>query len=98
MKKLTKTEVSLLLYFETVAVDQLALVDTLRMNQEDMVIANQWDKEKFVGFKRWTQRDSSGEIKALTYKVSLSDEAWKIAHKERKARAVRMITKHHGQR
>ena len=92
-KKLTKDELSLLLYFETRAVDHMGLIDTQHMNQDDLAIAKKWDEEKFASFNRWTQRNSDGSIKALTHRSVLSDEAWTLAHQERKARAERMSKK-----
>jgi len=86
---MTSDERSLLLYFETRAVDHGGLVDVKHMNKEDMEIAEKWDKEGFVKF---------GRIKFHSIAVSshwceLSDEAWNIAHAERKARCARIMSK-----
>jgi len=86
---MTSDERNLLLYLETRAVDFGGLVDAKHMNKEDMEIAEKWDKEGFVKF---------GRIKFHSIAVSshwceLSDEAWNIAHAERKARCARIMSK-----
>lgn len=83
MNKLKKAEESLLMFFESIAVDQWGWVDNVRkMNSEDLEIAKIWNKSGFVLFKR-SGRNYRGR-KQLTYIVKLSGEAWKLAHKLRK--------------
>ena len=91
--ELTKDELSLLLYLETRAVDQSGIVDTKHINETDFEIAHRWDKQGFITFKRWTQRDSLGDIKQLTYITTLSNEAWVAVAQERQARAKRLYEK-----
>ena len=86
---MTSDERNLLLYLETRAVDYGGIVDTKHMNKEDMEIAEKWDKEGFVKF---------GHIKfhsitVGTHWCELSEEAWNLAHTERRARCKRMMTK-----
>lgn len=90
---MTKDELSLLLYFETLAVDHRGVVDPARINADDIAIAQRWDKTGFCAFKRFTDRHvKTGAIKALTHLVTLSGEAWVAAHTERRARAQRMAS------
>ncbi len=87
LENLTKDELSLLLFFETLAVDHRGIVDDPRkMNEQDFKIAKQWNSEGFCSFKRYTMREFNGEVKMLTHIIELSDEAWSLAHQERKAR------------
>jgi len=95
---MTSDERSLLLYLETRAVDHGGLVDTIHMNKEDMDIAKEWDKEGFVKFGRIKFHSIavivvSGRTKASTYWCELSDEAWNLAHAERKARCLRIMSR-----
>ena len=51
--KLSKTEQSLLMFLEYVAVDLWGWVDDVRkLNTEDMEIARKWDENGFIFFKR----------------------------------------------
>lgn len=85
--EMTKTERSLLLYLETRAVDHRGFVRVEQMNEEDMAIAKRWNTEGFIEFKRVTKRGGNGL--ELTYAVRLTDAAWELVHKERRARAER---------
>jgi hypothetical protein len=85
---MTSEERSLLLYFEIRAVDHGGLVDTKHMNSEDMDIADKWNEKGFI---------KSGRIKApsiitYTHWCELSEEAWKLAHAERRARCKRVMS------
>ncbi|MBA7621882.1 hypothetical protein ES703_29252 [subsurface metagenome] len=95
---MTSDERNLLLYFETCAVDYGGKVDNRRMNKEDMYIAEEWNKEGFVKFGRIKFRSiiSTSPLKRFrknTHWCELSDEAWDIAHEERKARCARIMSK-----
>ena len=87
---MTSDERNLLLFFETQAVDYGGLIDLKqRMNKEDMEIAKKWNDEGFVKF---------GRIKFHSIAISshwceLSEDAWNIAHAERKARCLRIMSK-----
>jgi len=85
--QLSKVEKSLLLYLETRAVDYGGLVDISRMNEEDMSIAEQWNKSSFIKFGRvkiqYHNRDG-------THWCKLSPEAFRLAHAERIARCERI--------
>ena len=95
--KITKDERSLLLFFETCAVDRAGKVDTRRMNDDDMKIGSAWNENDFVRFGRIKFTDISKPPSRLlpnyTHWCELSEEAWKEAHKERRARAERMAKK-----
>lgn len=84
---MTKDEKSLLLFFETRAVDYGGRVNTQHMNEGDMKIAEGWNKSGFINFGRIVARhcNNSG-----THWCKFSDEAWKLAHQERKNRHDRI--------
>lgn len=88
-KELTKDEENLLMFLEYTAVDQWGWIDDMRkLNQDDLVIMEKWNEENFIFSKRG-RNISDG--KQLTYIVKLSDEAWELAHKLRKEKALRHI-------
>lgn len=88
---MTSDEKSLLLFLETQAVDYGGLVETKkRMNKEDFDIAKKWNEEGFVKFGRIKFHSIIGKS---THWCELSDEAWNIAHAERKARCARIMSR-----
>ncbi len=94
IEDMSKDERSLLLYFETAAVDYGGKLDGRRMNDIDFNNAKQWDKAGFVRFGRIY----SDDIKRLStnvfdHWVVLLDDAWTEAHRERRARNVRVESK-----
>ncbi len=99
LETMTSDERNLLLYFETCAVDYGGKVDNRHMNKEDMYIAEEWDKEGFVKFGRIKFRSIIRNISPLkrsrknTHWCELSDEAWNIAHAERRARCKRIMSR-----
>ena len=93
LSELSKDERSLLLYIESCAVDQGGLVHNLRINAEKRDILERWNKDKFIFFSRIT----TASLKILrnkhqTGQVFLSENAWELAHKERRARNLRMLS------
>ena len=87
---MTSDERSLLLFFETQAVDYGGLIDIKkRMNKEDFDIAKKWNDEGFVKFGRIKFHS----ILKSTHWCELSDEAWSLAHAERKARCTRIMSR-----
>ena len=87
LKTMSRDERSLLLFLETRQVDYGGRVNLQHMNKEDMEIAKKWDDEKFIGFGRIVVRNINLDGSSW---CKLSEEAFKLAHKERKARAKRM--------
>ncbi|KKM17129.1 hypothetical protein LCGC14_1678950 [marine sediment metagenome] len=87
LKTMSKDERSLLLFLETRYVDYGGRVNLQHMNLEDMDIVEKWNKEKFIFFGRIVMRNHNSDG---TNWCKLSQEAWKLAHEERKARAKRM--------
>ncbi len=87
LKKMSKDERSLLLFLETRQVDYGGRVNLQHMNKEDMDIAQKWNNEGFIGFGRIVARNINSDGSSW---CKLSEEAFKLAHKERKARAKRM--------
>lgn len=90
LESMTKDERSLLLYLETRAVDYGGKVDTRHMNAEDMAIAKNWNTEGFVKFGRIKFHDIN-ILSKMTHWCELSDEAWTLAHQERRARCTRIM-------
>lgn len=91
MDEMTKDERSLLLYLESRAVDNAGRVDTLRMNHDDNKILERWTSTGFVESGRICFADVRGsQTRQESAWVKLSDEAFRLAHAERKARALRL--------
>jgi hypothetical protein len=88
LQDLTKDERSLLLFFETNYVDHAGKLDPRRMNTEDFEIAKIWNESGFIEFGRVRFSDIGTEHRS--YYVFLTEEAMKLAHEERAARAKRM--------
>ena len=86
-EEMTKDEKSLLLFLETRQVDYGGRVNLQHMNDDDMEIAERWNKEGFVGFGRIVRRNHNSDG---THWCRLSKEAFKIAHEIRIERAERM--------
>mgnify|MGYP001605446918 CR=1 FL=1 len=84
---MTKPELSLLLYFETCAVDLGGRVDIRRINDTDLVIAKRWVDAGYLEFGRirTAYHNSQG-----THWVHLSDKATEDAQAERRTRTHRM--------
>lgn len=91
LETMTADERNLLLYLETRAVDHGGLVDIKHMNKEDMDIAKKWNDEGFIGFGRIKFHS----ITVSSHWTELSEEAWNLAHAERKAKCVRVMARQH---
>ena len=88
----TRDEKNLLLYFETQAVDYGGTLESVRMNADDFDIAKRWNEAGFVHFGRIAFHDIKmhGGVARDQWCV-LSEEAWKMAHAERRARCERVM-------
>lgn len=84
--QLTKDERSLLLYFETCAVDNSGRVEMIRLNDTDREIAKRWHASGFVRFGRIRAAFVTPRSSHYTH---LSEEAWALVHTLRKERAER---------
>lgn len=94
MELTTNSEKSLLLYFETQAVDYGGKLESVRMNTDDFAIAKRWNEAGFVQFGRIAFHDIKKNAGvARDHWCVLSDEAWKLAHAERRARCERVMAK-----
>jgi len=94
LEEMTKDERSLILFLETQAVDHGGIVDVAHMNGDDFEIAERWTGTGFakvgrIAFEFIPKHPSMGR-RAPTHWVHLSDEAFAMAHEERKARAGRV--------
>ena len=85
---MTPTERSLLLYLEACAVDSVGKINGSKMNNEDFTIAARWNNGGFISFGRIPHHDAART--GATHWVRLSDDAWELAHKERRSRSERM--------
>jgi len=85
---MTETEKSLLLFFETQAVDQGGRVFVRSMNDEDREIAKRWSAIDpfFVMFGRLSIKDCT---EGRTHYVKFSERAYEVAAILRKQRAER---------
>ena len=94
LSQMTKDERSLLLYFETQSVDHTGKVDPRRMDIHDTAIAKRWNESGFVRFGRLASECiTRGFGNYFNYWCELSEEAWELAHEERRARHKRMYEK-----
>ena len=91
LAKMDKDERSLLLYLETCLVDNRGRVDQKKLNNDDRHIMELWRDNGFVNFGR-IHPDEYME-KMGTHWVELSEDAWKLAHEERRARSRRLLEK-----
>ena len=89
LEEMNKDERSLLLFFETCAVDHGGAVHTQHMNSDDMELAKQWDESGFISFGRIAS-DFLPLPSGRTHCCGLSDEAWSLAHAERRSRYARI--------
>ena len=87
---MTKTELSLLLFFESRYVNYAGRVNTDHMNDEDFAIARRWSARSYIEFGRICSADIDADG---AYYVLMSDDAVADAHKERIARIARMQAK-----
>ena len=85
MELTTQDEKSLLLYMETQAVDYGGKLQSVRMRAADFALAKRWHDAGFVQFGLIANiKTTDGYARDLW--CILSDEAWGIAHAERRAR------------
>lgn len=91
ISEMSKDERSLLLFFETCLVDSHGKIDGRKMNLDDMHIAKGWNRDGFVEFGRLPGKwvFGAGQAYNQTHYVVFSEEAWELAHEERRARAAR---------
>lgn len=86
LENMNRHERSLLLYFETCAVDFNGRVDLRRLNDADVQIAECWNENGFIGFGRVCHKDHNSQGR---HWVELTEDAWSLAHQERRARHKR---------
>lgn len=88
----TKYFFSLILFFETALVEFGGTLNATHINREDFELANEMEKEKLITLKRLPFEYVNGDNpRKCTHRVTFSDIAWTIAHKERRDRAERLI-------
>lgn len=94
LSEMNRDQRSLLLYLETCAVDHGGSVDAIHMNHEDFRQAEEWAASGFIEFGRIAfgafPKQNGRE---RTSWVRFSDDAWRIAHEERRARCERLWSK-----
>jgi hypothetical protein len=89
LETMTKAEKSLLLYFETAAVDHDGKLQSERMNAEDFQIADGWVNDRFIEFGRVNFKDIRDTQFPFNHWVILSNDAWDVVQVLRKIRAER---------
>ena len=88
LSEMSKDERSLLLYIESVSVEYGGLIDSRKINVGDREILERWDQSGFISYSRLTWASiQTLHNKHCTDLVYLSEEAWRLAHEERRARA-----------
>ena len=87
-KRMTKDQKSLLLYWETRAVDHAGLVLPDHMNEDDFDQACQWNDSGFLTFRRRRIVEIS-EASKETHWVRFSSYAWTDVHRLRRERGMR---------
>lgn len=92
LEHMSREERSLLLYLETRQVDHRGAVDLRMMNEEDITRAEGWNKVGFVKFGRIAS-EHLRKVGKSSHWCELSEEAWTLAHQERRNRAARMAKK-----
>jgi hypothetical protein len=93
LSEMSKEEKSLLLFFETCAVNASGLVNSIHMNQKDFQIATKWKESGFIHFGRIPSKEL--QKNNPNHWVVLSEEAFLLALLERKARAKRNPCKYY---
>lgn len=87
-------ELSLLLFFETAAVDRGGVLESARMNAGDFAIAKRWNESGFVRFGRIAFKDINNRgTNPSDHWCVLSEEAWIAAHAERRSRSERLTSR-----
>jgi hypothetical protein len=92
LDEMTRDERAQLLYLESRAVDFQGVVDTGKMNEDDLVISERWAGESFIRFTRLLSKHIPGrrrEFANPSHCVELSPLAWEVVALERKRRAER---------
>lgn len=84
---MTREQRSILLYLEDCAVNKSGQVDDRCINAEEVAIVSKWKQKGFIEYGRIVIKDVN---KSGASWVKLSDGAFKLAHEERKARALRI--------
>lgn len=83
---MSKDEIGLLLYLESCCVDKESRINSLRMNETDWEIMKEWKLKNFIDYGRVCWKDAKNSAESSW--VSLSEEAWKAAHEQRRDRAA----------
>lgn len=86
LAEMNRDEKSLLIFLETCLVDYTGRVNAQHMNQLDQEIADRWTEEGFISFGRIASADHNSQG---AHWVEFTEEAWKLAHQERRARFER---------
>jgi len=89
-EELDEEDLSLLLFLETCLVDGNGKVDTQYMSEDDFKRAEVMQDAGIIKFGRIK---SKSIIDRKTHFTEFSDEAWAFAHKARRQRSDRMLSK-----
>ncbi len=86
---------TLLMFFETCAVDHGGRMDIQHMNTSDFEIAERWNDTMFVHFGQVASKDIKGPGQHLTHWCLLSDSAWETVAGLRRERADEEVSAVH---
>lgn len=95
LEDLSKVEKVVLLFLEACAVEYGGTVDTDQMSKYAFLIAEKWNREGFINFGRIAYKDIPDKFSHYKFShfVFLSENAWSLAHQERRERFKRMEAK-----
>ncbi len=91
LSEMTKQEKSLLVYLEVCLVDSTGKINGVNIDNQDIDILKRWSKLGFIDYGR-IHSSHIHDRYTCTW-CTFSNEAWKLAHKERKLRSNRMLKK-----
>lgn len=89
---LTKVERSIILYAESCSVEYGGLLEGMRMNEHDLVALRKFEEAGILSFGRCPAallEPLSAYGRKPTHWITLTDDAWNLAHALRRQRAAR---------
>ncbi|MDR9836849.1 MULTISPECIES: hypothetical protein [Herbaspirillum] len=89
LENLSRDEKVVLLYAEECVVNASGLLESVRLNGEDLVALKRLKEAKVIDFGR-VPSDLLKRAAGKTYWVTFTDTAWDLAHQLRRERAARV--------
>ncbi|MDR6397945.1 hypothetical protein ACTOWA_00425 [Herbaspirillum seropedicae] len=91
LMNLSRDEKSVLLYAETCMVDSSGLLESVRLNGEDLAALKRLQDAGLLNYGR-VPSELLQQAKGKTYWVTFTERAWDIAHQLRRQRAEKPNT------